>query len=114
MSRVMKQAVFPPGWRINCLKHNRSTVGGNFIMSPITPGTDKQKPHPVRRLIPPRAGMTDQVGLQRLPNRTGIWCVYLSSTSLIDLVNSGVTIRAIYNPVGNSRPWSSRPFQTIR
>ncbi|MBA7609614.1 hypothetical protein ES703_16805 [subsurface metagenome] len=75
MSRVMKQAVFPPGWRINCPKHNRSTVGGNFIMSPITPGTNKQKPHPTRRLIPPMAGMTDQVGLQRLPNRTGSWCL---------------------------------------
>ena len=69
MSRVMKQAVFPPGWRINCLKHNISTVGGNLAMSPITPGADKQKPHPTRRL-------TDQVGLQRLPNRPGGWCLF--------------------------------------
>ena len=64
MSRVMKPTGLPPGWRINCLKHNRSTVGGSFVMSPITPGADMQKPYPLRRL-------TDQVELKRLPNRPG-------------------------------------------
>ena len=37
---------------------------------------------------------------------------YFSSTSLMDLVYSGVAIRTIYMPVGTGRPLRSRPFHT--
>ena len=37
-------------------------------MDPIIPGADKQKPHPISKI-------RDQVGLQRLPNRTGSGCL---------------------------------------